>query len=102
MAKAVAATIDEAYQKTGKKFILVTHSQGGNPGWETVKYTDNIAAIVAIESGAAPVVGSEDYQAMLQNNIPVVFYYGDYIGEEVSDVPVSEMWAMMKSMAYDF
>ena len=60
MAKAVAATIDEAYQKTGKKFILVTHSQGGNPGWETVKYTDNIAAIVAIESGAAPVVGSEE------------------------------------------
>ena len=47
-------------------------------------------AIVAIESGARPVVGSEDYQAMLQNNIPVVFYYGDYIGEEFSDVPVSE------------
>lgn len=31
VAKAVAAAIDEIYDRTGKKSILVTHSQGGGP-----------------------------------------------------------------------
>lgn len=54
VAKAVAATIDEVYERTGKNSILVTHSQGGGPGWTAVQYTDHIAAIVAIEPGGAP------------------------------------------------
>lgn len=48
VAQAVAATIDEVYARTGKDSILVTHSQGGMPGWETARYTDHIAAIVEI------------------------------------------------------
>lgn len=102
VAQAVAAAIDEAYEKTGKESILVTHSQGGMPGWETARYTDHIAAIVAIEPGMAPVVDGEDYQAMVQKKIPVVFYYGDYIGEEFTDVPAAGMWSMMKSSADAF
>lgn len=51
VAKAVAATIDEVYERTGKNSILVTHSQGGGPGWTAAKYTEHIAAIVAIELG---------------------------------------------------
>lgn len=51
VAKAVAATIDEVYERTGKNSILVTHSQGGGPGWTAARYTDHIAAIVAIEPG---------------------------------------------------
>ena len=82
VAQAVAATIDEVYARTGKDSILVTHSQGGMPGWETARYTDHIAAIVAIEPGMAPQVDSDDYKALLEKKIPVTFYYGDYIGEE--------------------
>ena len=44
VAQAVAATIDEVYARTGKDSILVTHSQGDMPGWETARYTDHIAA----------------------------------------------------------
>lgn len=99
VAKAVAATIDEVYEKTGKDSILVTHSQGGMPGWETARYTDHIAAIVAIEPGVAPAVDSEDYHALLEKHIPVAFYYGDYIGEEYADVPAAAMWAGMSSTA---
>lgn len=102
VAQAVAATIDEVYERTGKDSILVTHSQGGMPGWETARYTDHIAAIVAIEPGMAPEVGSEDYQALLDKNIPIAFYYGDYIGEEYTDVPAASMWAMMASTADTF
>ena len=102
VAQAVAATIDEIYERTGKDSILVTHSQGGMPGWETARYTDHIAAIVAVEPGMAPEVDSEDYNALLEKEIPVSFYYGDYIGEEFADVPAASMWSMMASGADTF
>ncbi|WP_125143398.1 alpha/beta hydrolase [Clostridium transplantifaecale] len=102
VAQAVAAAIDEAYERTGKESILVTHSQGGMPGWEAARYTDHIAAIVAIEPGMAPAVDSEDYAAMLEQEIPVALYYGDYIGEEFTDVPAAGMWSMMASSADTF
>ena len=28
-------------------------------------------------------------------NIPVAFYYGDYIGQQYTDVPAAAMWSMM-------
>lgn len=102
IAQAVAAAIDEIYARTGKDSILVTHSQGGMPGWETARYTGHIAAIIAIEPGMAPTVDSEDYNALLEKHIRVAFYYGDYIGEEFSDVPAAAMWAMMAGSADTF
>ncbi len=99
VAQAVAAAIDKAYEKTGKDSILVTHSQGGIPGWDTVLYTDHIAAIIAIEPGMAPMQGTEAYQKLVEKKIPVAFYYGDYIGMEYTDVPAAGMWTMMKSSA---
>ena len=83
VAQAVAAAIDEIYDRTGRDPILVTHSQGGLPGWEVPRYTDHVAAIVAIEPGGAPQVDSDAYNAMVEQEIPITFYYGDYIGEEV-------------------
>lgn len=102
VAQAVAATIDEIYERTGQNSILVTHSQGGLPGWEVPRYTDHVAAIVAIEPGAAPTVDSEAYNALLEQKIPVTFYYGDYIGEEFTDVPAAAMWSMMAATADTF
>ena len=64
---------------TGKNSILVTHFQGGRAGWDTI-YTSHIAAIVAIDLGFGPSVGSNGYNALVSNKIPIVFYYGDYIG----------------------
>ncbi len=102
VAKAVAATIDEVYERTGKDSILVTHSQGGAPGWATAEYTDHIAAIIAIEPGGAPEVDSDEYKALQEKNIPITFYYGDYIGEEYTDVPAQTMWSYMKASADTF
>lgn len=102
VAQAVAAAIDEIYERTGQDSILVTHSQGGIPGWETVLYTDHIAAIIAIEPGAAATVDSDVYNALLEQNIPITFYYGDYIGEEYTDVPAATLWSYMASTADSF
>lgn len=102
VAKAVAAVIDKVYSKTGKKSILFSHSQGGMPGWESARYTNNIAAIIAIEPGMAPNVNEDDYKALVQKKIPIAFYYGDYIGTNFTDVPAAMMWNFMRTSAYTF
>ena len=45
---------------------------------------------------------SHAYSAMAEQNIPVTFYYGDYIGEEFTDVPAAAMWSMMAASADTF
>lgn len=102
VAKAVAAAIDEIYDRTGKKSILVTHSQGGGPGWETVRCTPHVAAIVAIEPGGAAAPGSAAYKALAEKKIPVTFYYGDYIGKDLPDIPAAAMWQRMAETADTF
>ena len=102
VAKALAATIDEVYNKTGKNSILVTHSQGGGPGWTAVQYTDHIAAIIAIEPGGAPEVDTEDYKAVIEKNIPVTFYFGDYIDNGDPAIQATGMWQAMRQTCYDF
>lgn len=62
VAKGVAAAIDETYKMTGKKPVLVTHSQGGRAGWVATKFTQHIAAIVAIEPGNVPSVFKKQEQ----------------------------------------
>lgn len=102
VAQALAATVEEVYERTGKDSILVTHSQGGGPGWTAAKYTEHIAAIVAIEPGGAPAVDSEDYQAVTEQNIPVTFYFGDYIDNGDPAIQATGMWQAMRQTCYDF
>ena len=103
VAISVAAVIDKVYSMTGKNSILVTHSQGGLPGWDTAIYTSHIAAIIAIEPGFGPTVGSNGYNALVSNKIPIVFYYGDYIGGSYNgNIPASSMWEYMRESAYTF
>ncbi len=102
VAQALAATIDEVYERTGKDSILVTHSQGGGPGWTAANDTDHIAAIVAIEPGGAPGADSADFKAVTEKNIPVVFYFGDYIDNGDPAIQATGMWQAMRQACYDF
>lgn len=70
VASAVAATIDEIYERTGQDSILVTHSQGGAPGWETALYTDHIAAMWAYMASTADTF-TEAYKAAGGNSTAV-------------------------------
>lgn len=100
--RALAETVEEVYEKTGKNAIVVTHSQGGGPGWTAAQYTDHIAAIVAIEPGRAPAIDSEEYKAITDKNIPVTFYFGDYIDNGDPSIQATGMWQGMRQTAYDF
>ena len=102
VAQAVAATIDEIYERTGQNSILVTHSQGGLPGWEVPRYTDHVAAIVAIEPGGTPEIGSENYQKLLDAQIPIGIYFGDYIDNGPEDIQSTSFWKNVKDAAFAF
>lgn len=92
VAKAVAASIDKVYSMTGKKSVLITHSQGGRAGWLTAKYTQNISAIIAVEPGNAPATASPEYEALLAQRIPVSFYFGDYIHNGNPALAATKIW----------
>lgn len=102
VAEAVAAAIDDVYEKTGKNSVLVTHSQGGGAGWLVPKYTDHVAAIVAVEPGGAPAADTEEYRVMLEKKIPVTMYFGDYIDNGDPAIQATAAWQGMRQTCYDF
>lgn len=100
--KALATTVDEVTTKTGEKPIVVTHSQGGGPGWLAATYTNNIAGIIAIEPGNPPAAGSDAYKAIDEKKIPVVFYYGDYIDNGDPAISATAFWQGCRDNAKKF
>lgn len=100
--------------------ILVTHSQGGGPGWLTAIKNDRVKAVVAYEpyssflfpKGALPppikstglfgeLKGVEiplsDFMKLTK--IPIVIYYGDNIADEPSNVWNKDHWRSGLEMA---
>lgn len=102
VAKAVAASIDAAYDQTKKDVILFAHSQGGRAAWKVPAYTDHIAAIVAVEPGGGPVVGSDDYNTIVEKKIPVLFLFGDYIDNGDPKLQATAAWQKLRQSCYDF
>lgn len=98
------AAMDEVMKdvkaKTGKKSIYVTHSQGGIVGWNVDP--ENVAAIIAIEPGGTPQIGSEQYKKFLDAGIPMVIYFGDYIDNGPEDIQSTSFWKSMRDTAAAF
>jgi Alpha/beta hydrolase family len=112
-AKAVAALFDEIGPG-----ILVTHSQGGGPGWLAAMKSSNVRAVVTYEPGSGFVfpegevpptmscltgplegLGVPLQQFMQLTKIPIVLYFGDNIPEEPSPVPGRDNWRARIAMA---
>lgn len=104
--KAYSALLD----KLGNS-ILVTHSQGGGPGWRTAIRNKNVKAIVSFEPGGDFVfpegenvesmvlsgrtiqpqkVSMSDFMALTK--IPIIVFYGDNIPAKPSINPGQEQW----------
>lgn len=103
MAKSAAA-LGEVFEKikeqTGNKSIFITHSQGGAVGWNVP--VENMSAIIAIEPGGTPQVGSEQYQRLLEANIPIAIYFGDYIDNGPEDIQSTAFWKGVRDGALEF
>ena len=100
MGNALSAVLADVKKMTGKKAIYLTHSQGGRVGWQTD--TENMAAIVAIEPGFAPEVGSDIYKKFVAAKIPMIFYFGDYINNGPDDIKSTAFWKSVLGQCIDF
>lgn len=100
IAAAMGEVMADVKDMTGQKSIFVTHSQGGAVGWDVP--VENIAAIVAIEPGGTPQPGSEQYQRLLDADIPIVVYFGDYIDNGPEDIQSTGFWKNMRDGALAF
>ena len=104
--------------------ILITHSQGGGPGWQTaLKNPDKVKAVISYEPGTEFVfpessmpsvttpandaanislsqpISAEHFARLTK--MPIVIYYGDYIS---ADNPhwASQRWIERVNMAHAF
>ncbi len=115
----IANAVAAVFQKSGPG-ILVTHSQGGGPGWRTAMQSDNVRAIVAFEPGSGFVFPEGEVPAPLQNSspfgaltasaiplqeflkltkIPIVIYYGDHIADKPTADWNEDSWRVRLQMA---
>lgn len=101
VAKGLAATVDEVYKRTGEDSILITHSQGGGPGWAATLYTSHLAGIIAIEPGRGPLKG-EERESLEAQRIPVTIYFGDYIDNGDPKLKATASWQEKVADCADF
>lgn len=98
--KALSDVLADVRKMTGKKTVYITHSQGGRVGWQTD--ADNIAAIVAVEPGGSPEIGSAEYKKFLDAKVPMLFLFGDYIENGPKDIQSTGFWQAVLKMCRDF
>jgi Alpha/beta hydrolase family len=116
-AKVNTEAVSALFDKIGPG-ILVTHSQGGGPGWLVAMKNPNARAVATYEPGSGFVfpegevppampcltgplegVGVPLEQFMRLTKIPIVLYFGDNIPEEPSPVPGLDNWRVRIAMA---
>lgn len=98
--RALSAVLADVERMTGRKSVYVTHSAGGRVGWQTD--VEHIAAVVAVEPGGTPRIGSPEYRKFLEANIPMIFYFGDYIDNGPADIRSTEFWRQIRDEAERF
>lgn len=98
--------------------VLVSHSQGGGPGWKTAILSDQVRGVIAIEPGTFPfpegevppveatsspfpaageAVPMEEFLRLTK--IPVLVIFGDNIPEEPTDVWGLDNWRVRLRLA---
>jgi len=113
----VSGAVAALFAKVGPG-ILVTHSQGGGPGWLTAIRSRQVRAVVAYEPGSGfifPIgevpspmpsaagtlegAGVPLADFMQLTRIPIVIYYGDNIPEQPTANPGQDNWRVRLAMA---
>jgi pimeloyl-ACP methyl ester carboxylesterase len=115
----ISDAISQLFNKIGAG-ILVTHSQGGGPGWSTAIKNDKVKAVVAYEpyssflfpEGELPLpiksaglfgelkgveIPLSDFNKLTK--IPIVIYYGDNIAKEPTKIWNKDHWRSGLEMA---
>lgn len=118
-AAVITAAVSSLFDKMGAG-ILVTHSQGGGPGWLTAIKNDKVRAVVAYEPYSGFVFPEGELPASIKSSglfgelkgstiplsdfkkltqIPIVIYYGDNIAKEPTNIWNKDHWRSGLEMA---
>ncbi|MDD3683588.1 alpha/beta hydrolase [Desulfovibrio desulfuricans] len=118
-AEVISNALAALFDRVGSA-ILVTHSQGGGPGWLIAIKSSKVRAVVAYEPGsgfvfpkgelAEPIANASAFgpfkanevpleQFMALTRIPIVIYYGDNIPEQPVAEPHRDYWRAALRMA---
>lgn len=118
-ATVISDAVSGLFSKIGEG-MLVTHSQGGGPGWLTAIKNDKVKAVIAYEPyssflfpegelpqpiksaglfGELKGVGIPLSDFMKLTKIPIVIYYGDNIAKEPTNVWNKDHWRSGLEMA---
>jgi pimeloyl-ACP methyl ester carboxylesterase len=116
-AEVISNAVSELFDRIGPG-ILVTHSQGGGPGWLAAMKNPNVHAVVSYEPGSGFVFPEGEVppampcltgplegvsvplsQFMRLTKIPIVLYFGDNIPEGPSKNPGQDNWRARIAMA---
>lgn len=114
----ISDSISALFDKIGPG-VLVTHSQGGGPGWQSVMKNKKITGVIAYEPGsgfafpvgevpplmtsaggsklAAESVAMDEFLKLTK--IPIVIYYGDNIPAQPSKNAGQDQWRIRLDMA---
>lgn len=117
--KVVTDAVSALFDKIGEG-ILVTHSQGGGPGWQIALKNDKVRAVVAYEPYSGFVFPKGEMPAPIQSSglfgelkgveipladfnrltkVPIVIYYGDNIAKTPTTVWNQDHWRSGLEMA---
>ena len=117
--KVITEATSLLFDKIGEG-ILVTHSQGGGPGWLTAIKNDKVKAVVAYEPYSGFVFPEGELPLPIKSNglfgelkgveiplsdfnkltkIPIVIYYGDNIADKPTEVWNKDHWRSGLEMA---
>jgi len=118
-ANVITNAVSGLFDKIGEA-ILVTHSQGGGPGWLTAIKNDKVKAVVAYEPYSSFVFPPGELPAPIKSaglfgdlkgseipladfskltKIPIVIYYGDNIAKEPTNIWNMDHWRSGLEMA---
>jgi pimeloyl-ACP methyl ester carboxylesterase len=124
-AQLVTDTVVKALEKSGPA-ALITHSQGGIPGWFIAAASENVTGVIALEPGTF-IMPEEECPAPYASNSafaipgagipcipvpmtvfeqlikkPIVVYFGDYIPKETVEFPAQDHWRAVLALARTF
>ena len=115
--KIITDAMVKVFEKSGNG-VLVTHSAGGGPGWDTAINSDKVKGVIALEPGTFPFLKGKlpevekttspfpakgyevsDTEFKKLTKIPIVVYFGDNIPTELTDNWGLDNWRIRVNLA---